>query len=286
MRIAVLGTGVMGAPMARNLAAAGHEVRAWNRTRERAEPLAEAGVTVAATPEAAAADAELVTTMVTDAAAVEAIAGSLDGAFAEDAVWWQASTVGVAATERLIERAQRAGVPLVDAPVLGTKQPAEEGTLTVLASGPAAARERCAPAFDAVAARVVDLGDEPGVGTKMKLVVNAWLLALTEGLAESVLLAEGLGVDPATFLDIIDGGPMGPPYAKLKGTMMVDRAYPPSFALAVARKDAGLVEDAARAAGVDLPLPRVIGERMQSAMDAGHGADDMAATVEAGRRQR
>jgi 3-hydroxyisobutyrate dehydrogenase len=117
----------------------------------------------------------------------------------------------------------------------------------------------------------------------MKLVLNAWLLALTEGLAESVLLAEGLGVDPATFLDIIDGGPMGPPYAKLKGTMMIDRDYDPSFALALARKDAGLVEEAARAAGLDLPLPRLIAERQQAAVDAGHGESDMAAVVEAGR---
>jgi 3-hydroxyisobutyrate dehydrogenase len=137
--------------------------------------------------------------------------------------------------------------------------------------------------FDAVGARTVDLGDEVGAATRMKLVVNAWLLALTEGLAESVLLAEGLGVDPATFLDVIDGGPMGPPYAKMKGTMMIERAYDPSFALALARKDAGLAEAAAGAAGLELPLLRVIGERMQAAVDAGHGADDMAATVEAGR---
>jgi 3-hydroxyisobutyrate dehydrogenase len=131
---------------------------------------------------------------------------------------------------------------------------------------------------------VVELDDAPGAGTRMKLVVNNWLLALTEGLAESVLLAEGLGVDPAAFIDIIDGGPMGPPYAKLKGTMMIDRAYDTSFSLSLARKDAGLVADAARAIGLDLPLPQVVAERMQAAMDAGHGDDDMAATVEAGRR--
>jgi 3-hydroxyisobutyrate dehydrogenase len=118
----------------------------------------------------------------------------------------------------------------------------------------------------------------------MKLVVNTWLLALTEGVAESILLAEGLGLDPSTFLDIIDGGPMGPPYAKLKGTMMIDRAYEPSFALGLAHKDAELADAAARAAGLDLPLPRLVADRMQAAIDAGHGDDDMASTVEAGRR--
>jgi 3-hydroxyisobutyrate dehydrogenase len=283
MRIAVLGTGVMGAPMARNLAAAGHDVHVWNRTRERAEPLAEAGASVAGTAPEAAAGAELVITMLTDGAAVEDVVRALEGAWPQGAVWWQASTVGLEAIERLIAHARQAGVPLVDAPVLGTKGPAEAGELIVLASGPADARERCAPAFDAVASRVVELGDEPGPGTKMKLVLNAWLVALTEGLAESVLLAEGLGLDPATFIDIIDGGPMGPPYAKLKGTMMIDRAYETSFALALARKDAELVIEAARAAGLDLPLPALVAERMRAAEAAGHGGDDMAATVEAGR---
>jgi 3-hydroxyisobutyrate dehydrogenase len=283
VRIAVLGTGVMGAPMARNLAAAGHEVHVYNRTRERAEPLADAGATVAASAEEAAGAAELVITMLSDGAAVDAVTEPLEGAFADGAVWWQASTVGVAATEGLIERAALAGVPFVDAPVLGTKEPAEQGKLIVLASGPADARERCAPAFEAVSSRVVDLGDAPGTGTRMKLVVNTWLLALTEGVAESVLLAEGLGLDPSTFLDIIDGGPMGPPYARLKGTMMIDRAYEPSFALGLAHKDAELADAAARAAGLELPLPRLVADRMRAAIDAGHRDADMAATIEAGR---
>jgi 3-hydroxyisobutyrate dehydrogenase len=281
MRLAMLGTGVMGAPMARNLAAAGHDVRAWNRTRERAEPLREHGIEVVDTPDDAVRGAELVVTMLSDGSAVEEVAAELR--FPRDAVWWQASTVGLEATDTLVGLAGEAGVPLVDAPVLGTKAPAEQGALIVLAAGPPEARERCAPAFAATSSRVVELGDAPGDGTRMKLVINNWLLALTEGLAESVLLAEGLGLDPATFIDIIDGGPMGPPYAKLKGTMMIDRAYDTSFALSLARKDAGLVEAAARAAGLALPLPRVVAERMQAAIDAGHGDEDMAATVEAGR---
>jgi 3-hydroxyisobutyrate dehydrogenase len=274
MRVAVLGTGVMGAPMARHIAAAGHDVRAWNRTRDKAEPLAADGVTVCDSPAEAVSGAEVVMTMLADGDAVAAVADAVP----RDVVWWQASTVGVEATERLSAgRAEQ----YVDAPVLGTKGPAEQGELTVLASGPR--RAECSSLFDAVGARTVDLGDEVGAATRMKLVVNAWLLALTEGLAEAVLLAEGLGVEPGAFLDIIDGGPMGPPYARMKGTMMIERAYDPSFALALARKDAGLAEAAASAAGLELPLLGVIGERMQAAMDAGHGEDDMAATVEAGR---
>jgi 3-hydroxyisobutyrate dehydrogenase len=281
MRVAILGTGIMGAPMARNLAAAGLEVRAWNRSRERAEPLAEHGVDVAGTAEEAARDADVVVTMLSDGSAVEAVAGKLT--FPDGAVWAQMSTVGIEATERLVARAADAGVPIVDAPVLGTKAPAEQGQLTVIAAGPAEARERCGPVFEAVGARTVELGDEPGAATRMKLVLNAWLLALIEGLGESVALAEGLGVDPAAFLEIIDGGPLGPPYAKMKGTMMIERSYEPSFSLALAAKDAGLALAAAEAAGLELPALRAIRSQLEKAVDQGHGDDDMAAAVEASR---
>src|SRR5829696_6169625 len=281
MRVAILGTGIMGAPMARNLAAAGLEVRAWNRSRERAEPLAEHGVDVAGTADDAVRDADVVVTMLSDGSAVEAVAGEL--AFPDGAVWAQMSTVGIQATERLVARAADAGVPIVDAPVLGTKAPAEQGQLTVIAAGPPAARERCAPVFDAVGARTVALGDEPGAATRMKLVLNAWLLALVEGLSESVALAEGLGVDPAAFLDVIDGGPLGPPYAKMKGTMMIERSYEPSFSLALAAKDARLALDAAAGAGLELPALEAIRSQLEKAVDQGHGDDDMAAAVEASR---
>jgi 3-hydroxyisobutyrate dehydrogenase len=283
MRVAVLGTGVMGAAMARNLARAGHEVRAWNRTRERAEPLSADGVAVCDGPVEAARGADVLITMLSDGDAVAAVAEPLLPVVGAGPVWWQASTVGVAATDALAALAAETGTALIDGPVLGTKGPAEEGALVVLASGPSAARQRCAAVFEPVAARVVDLGERIGAGTRMKLVLNNWLLALTEGLAESILLAERLDVDPRTFLEIIDGGPMGPPYAKLKGMPMIERDYPTSFALSLARKDALLVAEAAETAGLDLPLPRLVAERMGAAEAAGHGDEDMAATVEAGR---
>ena len=283
MHVAVLGTGIMGAPMARNIAAAGHEVRAWNRTRERAESLADDGVTVCDSRDEAVEGAEVVVTMLADGSAVETVSEGL--AFPEGCVWAQTSTVGIESTDRLLAIAGRAGVPFVDAPVTGTKAPAEKGELTVLASGDAAARERCAPVFDAIAARVVDLGDKPGTGTRMKLVLNAWLVALIEGLAETVALAEGLELDPAEFLDIIDGGPLGPPYAKMKGTMMIERSYEPSFSLALAAKDARLAVDAAKRAGLDLPALAAIRDQLERGVEQSHGDEDMAAAVEAVRRE-
>jgi 3-hydroxyisobutyrate dehydrogenase len=269
MRVAVLGTGIMGAPMARNLVDADHEVRVWNRSREKAEGL---GAQVVDSPSEAADGAEVVLTMLSDG---DAVASVMDGVqLTGDQIWWQASTVGFEATERLAGMAGEAA--FVDGPVLGTKLPAEKGELTVLASGPG--RERLPDVFDAVAARVVDLGDEIGAASKLKLVLNSWIVALVEGVAETIAFAEGIGVDPRKFLEVIEGGPMGPPYAKLKGTAMIDRSFEPSFTLAMAAKDAALVADAAEQAGLELPLPALVRDQMRRAIDAGHGDEDMAAT--------
>ena len=281
MRVAFLGTGIMGAPMARNVRAAGHEVSAWNRSREKAEPLAPDGVTVAGSVAEAVAGADVVVTMLADAQAVEAVVeealGALDGA-----VLVQMSTIGLAATDRLAERAEAAGVAFVDAPVSGTKQPAEQGKLVVLASGPEAVRERVDPVFDAVGAKTVWLG-EAGSAQRLKLVLNTWLLGLTEALAEAIALAEALGVDPRTFLETIDGAPIGAPYAQVKGPMMIDGEFPPAFPLGLAAKDAGLALEAAEAAGLRLGALAAVREQMLRAADAGHGDEDMAATIHASR---
>jgi 3-hydroxyisobutyrate dehydrogenase len=264
MRVALLGTGLMGAPMGRNLVAAGHEVHAWNRTRERAEKVD--GATVHDTPAEACVGAEVVVTMLSDG---DAVGDAMRDVELGDAVWAQMSTIGTAATERL------ARGEFVDAPVLGSTPAAEQGALTVLASG---SFERCRPVFDAVG-KTIDLGPEPGTGQRMKLVLNHWVLALVEGVAETVLLAERLGVAPEKFLEIIDGGALGPPYAKLKGTNMIERRYEPNFSLKLARKDAELIAEMA----ADLPLVRLISERMAVAISVGHGDDDFSAVVEAGR---
>jgi 3-hydroxyisobutyrate dehydrogenase len=279
MRLALLGTGTMGAGMARNLLSAGHTVHAWNRTRERAQRLAADGVVVHDTPADALAGSDALVTMLADG---DAVAAAVDGLSLDGVPWAQMSTVAVAETGAL---AARAPGTFVDAPVLGSKPGAESGELIVLAAGAPDARGRFAPVFDAVGARTIDLGDEPGAGTRMKLVLNHWVVALVEGLAETVLLAEGFGLDPQAFLDIIDGGPMGPPYAKLKGANMVARSYEPNFSLKLAHKDAGLIAAAASEAGLDLPLATLVRERMGLAIEAGHGEEDFSATVEAGRRR-
>jgi 3-hydroxyisobutyrate dehydrogenase len=279
--VAVLGTGIMGAPIARNLAKAGFEVSAWNRSRDKAEPLSGDGVRVEDSPAAAASEADAVLTMLSDGQAVEEVmAGGGLEAMRDDAVWLQASTIGVAACERMLELASGRGVTIVDCPVIGTKQPAEQGKLIVLAAGPDEAREPCEPVFDAIGQKTVWF-QRPCGASRMKVVVNSWILALTGGLAETLAVARALDVDPKDFLEIIDGAPMDSPYAQLKGKAMVDRSYEPAFPLRLAAKDAALVEEAAKAGGFDPEILQTIRSLYDRAAADGHADEDMAAVHEA-----
>jgi 3-hydroxyisobutyrate dehydrogenase len=274
--VAVLGTGIMGGPIARNLAGAGFEVSAWNRSREKAEPLAEHDVRVADSAAEAVGGADAVLTMLSDGQAVEEVmtGGALE-AMDGEALWLQASTIGVAACERMLELAAERGVAIVDCPVIGTKQPAEQGKLTVLASGPDEAHDRCEPIFDAISQKAVWLG-EAGTGTRMKLVINSWLLSLVEGLAETVAFAEGIDIDPAQFLETIAGGPIDNAYAQMKGKMMIERSFEPAFKLELAAKDARLVLEAAQRHDLDLPMLDAIRSQLEEAAEE-HGEKDMAA---------
>jgi 3-hydroxyisobutyrate dehydrogenase len=284
MRITFLGTGIMGAPMARHLAQAGHEVTVYNRTADKARPLAEHGATVAEEPAAAAkGGADVVVTMLTDGEAVEDVMAEAAPALAEGTVWWQASTVGVSGTEGLVALAEDHGLTLVDAPVLGTRGPAEDGELVVLASGPAAARETLAPLFDAVGSKTIVLGDEPGAASRFKLVMNHWVLALTDSIAETIAFAEGVDLDPSLFLDAIAGGSLDVGYAHLKGPGMIAGELPVAFPLKHALKDLDLILEAGDRNALDLALARTIHDRYATAAAAGHADDDMGMVIAAAR---
>src|SRR5437763_3379396 len=281
--VAFLGTGIMGAPMARNVAGAGLPVRAWNRTREKAEPLAEHGVEIADSAPAVVEGADVVVTMLTDGDAVGNVMteGGALAAMGDDAVWAQMSTVGVAAADRLAGLAAERGVPFVDAPVLGTRQPAEQGQLVVLAGGPAEAVGRCRPVFDAVGSKTLELG-EAGKPTRLKLVLNTWVVGVVENVAEAIALAGALDLDPRLFFQGIEGGALDCGYAHLKGELMIEESFePPAFPLRLAPKDAALVLDAAGQAGLELPLVDAARAQFERATREGHGDKDLAAAYEA-----
>jgi 3-hydroxyisobutyrate dehydrogenase len=262
MRVAVLGTGIMGAPIARNLAAAGHDVRVWNRTRTKAEGL---GAEVAETPAQAVGGAEVLITMLADGPAVDAVVPELDPAL----LWVQMSTVGVSDTARFGQRHPR----FVDAPVLGSKPQAEQGALLVLAAG----QERAEELFEPLASRVMWLADEPGAGTKLELATNLWIMNLVQNLADTFALTEALGIDPRRFLEAIEGRAMDSPYAHMKAEKILDRDFSAQFTLRNAAKDVRLALEAARSVGLELGLAPASLERYERAIELGHGDEDTAA---------
>ena len=192
MKVAVIGTGTMGAGMARSLQREGHEVRAWNRTRSKAEPLADDGITVADSVGDAVQGADVALTMLFDVDSVLTHGDELTGALG-DGVWLQTATVGPDGMARIAEAYPDAN--LLDCPVLGTKKPAEEGKLVPLVAGDKGLIERVQPVLDAIASKTVVAGSEVGQGSRLKLACNAWLFSLTAAAAQSIALTEALGLD-------------------------------------------------------------------------------------------
>jgi 3-hydroxyisobutyrate dehydrogenase len=271
----------MGAPIARNLLRAGFPVSVWNRTSARAKPLAGEGARLASSPAEAADGANVVLTMLADGDAVAGAMSGSDGALGplrSGSTWIQMATVGVEWTERLASLATAHAVEFVDAPVSGSDGPAREGTLIVLASGAEAMRTRLQPIFDAIARKTLWLGPA-GNGTRLKLVLNDWLASLTEGVAETIALTEALGLDPRLFIEAIEDGPLGSPYAVAKARAALAGEFVPGFALRLAFKDVGLALDAARERNLELPITEAIARRWQQAIAGGHADEDVATVI-------
>jgi 3-hydroxyisobutyrate dehydrogenase len=278
MRAAVLGTGIMGAAMARSLAREGHDVAVWNRTTSRAEGVAAERITACGAIGDAMLDAEVVFTMLFDTASVLDVTGEVVGALGADAVWAQSTTVGPDGMRRIAEAAGEVRDRLLDAPVLGTKQPAEDGKLTVLVSGSSDATKRARPAFDAVGARTLELGDRLGDASALKLVANSWVASLCAATAQAMGFAESLGLEQRLFLEAITGGAADSPYAQGKGALMAERAWDdPAFALDSVVKDVGLMVDAAQENGFPDELLATLLTLYDRASERGLGGADMAA---------
>jgi 3-hydroxyisobutyrate dehydrogenase len=266
--------------MAANLLDRGFDLTVWNRTPEKALPLVRAGARGAATPAEAVEDADLVVTMLFDAPVTREVMETALGTMSSDAVWLQSGTVGVDGTKELAALADRHSVTMVDTPVLGTKKPAEDGTLVVLASGAPDALDRATPVLDAYSARIIRAGDLPGAASALKLACNAWVTTVTAGVAQSLALARAQGVDPTLFLEAISGGALDIAYAHVKGGAMLADDYTPSFDVSGALKDLDLIIGDARTHGVASGVVEAVRDLYGSAERAGHAEEDIAAVYE------
>ncbi|MFC3502503.1 NAD(P)-dependent oxidoreductase [Micromonospora krabiensis] len=281
-RVAVLGLGGMGEPMAVNILRAGLPTAVWNRRPERARRLGEQGARVADSPADAVDGADVVITMVTDADAVLSIADEqgMLAAVPDGAIWAQMSTIGVDGTERVarLVAERRPGVVLLDAPVAGSRGPAEQGKLLVLASGPPEVRERIAPVFDAVGQRTVWAGPV-GAGSRLKLANNLLLAFLAEGIAEALALGRALGLDRATVIGALQGGPLVSPWAAEKLERIGRDDYSPQYPLNLALKDVDL---ALREVEADrFAVAASLAERWRRAVGQGLGGDDVTVVTRA-----
>jgi 3-hydroxyisobutyrate dehydrogenase len=268
----------MGSAMARNLVAAPLATTVWDRSPGATRPLAGAGARAASSPQEAVRGARVVITMLPTAAVVDSVVfgGGVVEAFAEGAVWAQMGTIGVTETQEIGSRLEtvRPDVLFVDAPVSGSSGPAMAGQLLILASGPPAAEGIVRPAFSAIGRRTVWLG-AAGQGSRMKLVVNAYMSTLIEGVAEALELAGRLGIDSDALAEAIEGGPLDAPIADAKLHKMESADYAAEFPLEWALKDVDLALAAAGADG--LPVLEALSRQWRTAVAAGHGRQDVSA---------
>jgi 3-hydroxyisobutyrate dehydrogenase len=274
-RVSVLGMGTMGAAMARSLLRSGFQVTVWNRSAEKTKPLVESGAQAAVDPAEAVRGADVVLTMLFDVDAVLETAREFLPAMPEGAIWMQSSTIGAEGMRAVAAVASSSNVRVVDAPVLGTKDPAEHAALTVLASGEPAAVDKLSPIFDAIGSRTIVVGDQIGEASNLKLVCNTWVGSLTAGTAQSIALARTFGLDPTQFIDAITGSASDSPYAHVKGATILAGNRAPQFALDGLLKDLRLAQSTAAGSGATAYLDAL--ERLYSASSReGHGHEDVA----------
>ena len=274
LRIGVIGTGIMGAPMARNLLRAGHAVTVHNRTRARAEALVADGATVADSPAAVARGVEVVVTMLPDSPEVEAVMSGPEGVLAGAAPGLLAidmSTISPAVARRLAARAAEAGVGFLDAPVSGGEQGAIAGTLSIMVGGDREAFARAAPVFAALGRQVTYMGG-PGHGQMTKLVNQVVGATTLAAVAEGVLLAERAGLDPEAVVQAVGAGAAASWMLREQAPRMQRRDFAPGFMVRLQLKDLRLALEAAKQLGVPLPTTAVVHLLLNAVEAQGGGA--------------
>jgi 3-hydroxyisobutyrate dehydrogenase len=278
VRVGLLGIGLMGSAMAHRLLGQGLGVIAWDRDAEHARLLQSRGAQLAENPSDVVERAEVVITMLPTAAVILDLVEPLLQGWPPGTVWLQMSSVGAAEADELTRVANAHAITLVDAPVSGSTHPAEEGQLTILASGPASARDMVQPLFDALASRVLWVG-EAGMGSRLKLATNHWMITSVAALAESMHLCEAMGLDQQHFIALLDGGPLGSAYAVQKLHEMQEHQYPAGFPVRLALKDLELVREVQESSRVTTPLLDVVLGRFAAAIEE-LGDQDLAAIYE------
>lgn len=283
MQVGFIGLGVMGRPMALRLASAGTPLVVWNRTPERAEPLRAAGAEVAADPAEVFARADVVLLMLADGTALDAVLGRATPGLAARVAGRTVVHMGTTSPEysRALETDVRAaGGRYVEAPVSGSRVPAEQGQLVAMLAGEASAVEDVRPLLAPVCREAFGCGPVPGA-LLMKLAVNLFLITQVTGLTEAFHFAERQGLDRRLFLDVLDAGPMASAVSRMKAPKLRERDFAVQAAALDVLKNNRLIAEAAREAGLASPLLDVCHALFEETVARGHGGEDMVAVLRA-----
>lgn len=277
MRVAFVGLGIMGRPMASNLVKAGHEVSVWNRSAGKEVE----GARIAASPADAAQGAEVVWICVSDTAAVEQVLfgpNGIEHSLTEGMIIADSSTISPSATRKFAERVAQKGVQYVDSPVTGSKVGAEAGTLLFIVGGDEAVIEKLKPLYAAMGKKIFRMG-EVGKGQSAKIAMNLQIALIYEGFAEGLTLAAKLGVDPATLVPLINASMVKSGVVEYKAPFVLQRDFTANFPLHLMRKDIRLALEAAKESRVKLPGLETVEEIYDVAVEDGHANLDFAATL-------
>lgn len=281
LRIGFLGLGIMGAPMAANLRARGFPLCVWNRTASKAEPLRALGARVGKSPAHVAAESDVVITMVATPADVEAVALGPEGALQglkPGAVLVDMSTVSPATSRTLAGAAAAKQAEFLDAPVVGSKGPATEGSLVILVGGLPGTLERCRPVLAAMGKTIVHAGGV-GMGSTLKLATNLMLAHLAAGFAEGLLLVQRAGLDPKRYLEVLEASTFRSPWYQTKGAGMIKRDFSTHFALKHMRKDLRLMLELAGEIAASVPITTAIEQLFADSQRAGRSELDYSAIL-------
>ncbi len=274
--VTVIGLGIMGLPMARNLIKAGHDVVGYNRSRDKIDQLEEAGGKGASSVADSVKSADVVITMVPDSPDVEGAVTGPDGVFEHakpGALWIDASSIRPDVAARLSKQAAEKGLRPLDAPVSGGEQGAIDGVLSIMVGGEAADFEAARPVLEAVGKTIVHVGPS-GSGQTVKAANQLIVAVNIQALAEAIVFLEAYGVDTDAALKVLGGGLAGSKVLDQKGQKMLERNFDPGFRLQLHHKDMGIVTAAAREAGVTIPLGAVVAQLVGAAVGRGDGGLD------------
>jgi 3-hydroxyisobutyrate dehydrogenase-like beta-hydroxyacid dehydrogenase len=279
----MIGLGEMGGGMVERLLAGGHTAIGWNRTKAKAQPFVAAGMRLAETPRAVAAESELVITMVTDNAALDAVIDGPDGVLAglgPGKIYAEMSTTAPDRMEALAARVARTGATLLDAPVLGSILTLRQGQLLIMVGGDEAAFARAEPIFRAIGSTVKRVGNV-GQAKALKVAANLNLAVQLIGLFEGVLLAEKMGIERRVALETLLGGVIASPHMKYRAPFILDPPDHAWFDVGMIQKDLELALDLGKAAGVALPETAVAQQLMTAARGLGYGKEDFSVVFHA-----